>query len=860
MKCYRSVAGFFGLAVPRFIYICLLVVTLSLLALAQKQGPPPSPTPARTELNLQGQTDSTSGAARRNENVQFNPIDNNALKDANLRLGTTATIFGEFKAEQNYFGGEFGKAVAPVLHAAPPGKPANLHGNVFEWHNNSVLSARSFFQVGPVQPARTNDYGFQLSLPVFKLGFFTIDGNQQFNHGNVNGNVLVPKANERTPLATDPQIRRIVARFLAAYGNQLPNRTDTNERGLNTNSPQLIDTNAAAIRFDAPRAKERLSAVYRFTGQTVDAFEFIQGQNPDTDTKSHSARLTWSRKLWGGAQLEATSGFDRLRTLIVPEPNAVGPQVQISTIETLGPGSNVPIDRAQNVFRNGAQLAWVSGKHTWKLGGELLRRQINGSEYSSQRGVIQFQNDFGRDALTNFLLGIPSRYSIGVGDPHRGFRNLESQLYLGDEYKALGSLTVQYGVRYQTVGQISEVNRLSQVPYGCQCKNVAPRMGLAWRLPGRAGVLRAGYGLHFGEVFPVTFQQIRWNPPGMIKAELHNPDLANPLRDLDTSPGARSTVFVLPPNLATPYSNQYNFTWEPEVGKLLRLQLGYVGSRSPHLFYLAYDNRARIVPGVPQTNETVNDRRPDKNYFDVRTVTNGSFGYFDAARVSLVLPRWHGMTSDAAYWWSKAIDLGGNYYNTASNSDTSQVRSQWESGIHQDLKGPSSFDQRHALLLRASYELRNWRLSIVGLAKTGTPFDVITGSDGLGFGNVDGSTGDRPNILDPSILGRKINNPGTSKNMLPRSAFSYIAPGTYRGNLGRNVFRKDGIRNLNASLERMWKLPHLLLLTFRAESINFFNTPQFAEPSFQLTSPSFGQITNTLNDGRTFRFLLRLGW
>jgi hypothetical protein len=49
-------------------------------------------------------------------------------------------------------------------------------------------------------------------------------------------------------------------------------------------------------------------------------------------------------------------------------------------------------------------------------------------------------------------------------------------------------------------------------------------------------------------------------------------------------------------------------------------------------------------------------------------------------------------------------------------------------------------------------------------------------------------------------------------------------------------------------------------MTFRAESINFFNTPQFAQPGTSLAAPNFGQITNTLNDGRTFRFLLRFNF
>jgi hypothetical protein len=63
---------------------------------------------------------------------------------------------------------------------------------------------------------------------------------------------------------------------------------------------------------------------------------------------------------------------------------------------------------------------------------------------------------------------------------------------------------------------------------------------------------------------------------------------------------------------------------------------------------------------------------------------------------------------------------------------------------------------------------------------------------------------------------------------------------------------------VNGALERTFRLAQEWSLRFRAESINFFNTPQFAEPNFSLASPSFGAITNTLNDGRTFRFLLRL--
>ena len=97
----------------------------------------------------------------------------------------------------------------------------------------------------------------------------------------------------------------------------------------------------------------------------------------------------------------------------------------------------------------------------------------------------------------------------------------------------------------------------------------------------------------------------------------------------------------------------------------------------------------------------------------------------------------------------------------------------------------------------------------------------------------------------------------TSVRLLPKSAFAFIGPNESRGNLGVGVFRRGGIRNVNASVSRTWALAPERSLTFRAESINFLNTPQFAEPGTDLTSPSFGQITNTLNEGRTFQFQLR---
>src|SRR5258708_40323306 len=107
----------------------LQLVLRVLLLLAQQSAPNEPSKPAepgqppvkekRTELNLLGATDSAAGESRRNENVQFNLIDNNALKDLNIRLGTNATIVTEFQPARKYFGTEFGNNPATPIHLNP---------------------------------------------------------------------------------------------------------------------------------------------------------------------------------------------------------------------------------------------------------------------------------------------------------------------------------------------------------------------------------------------------------------------------------------------------------------------------------------------------------------------------------------------------------------------------------------------------------------------------------------------------------------------------------------------------------------------------------------------------------------------
>jgi hypothetical protein len=90
----------------------------------------------------------------------------------------------------------------------------------------------------------------------------------------------------------------------------------------------------------------------------------------------------------------------------------------------------------------------------------------------------------------------------------------------------------------------------------------------------------------------------------------------------------------------------------------------------------------------------------------------------------------------AAYTWSHSIDNGS--FDSGLYLAASQLP---PSSDH----GPSSFDVRHNLVLRFTYNpLRNWDLSAMVRARTGFPIDVLTTQNFLGLGFDDIT---RPNIV-----------------------------------------------------------------------------------------------------------------
>lgn len=848
-----------------------VLAAAALILTAQSSAPPAAaPKPASSAERL-------ASAAQRNENIQVHRIDNDAIKEANIRLGTNVTPVTEPAAEAGYFAAEHGRAPLRQPLLAPRRLASRWRGELFEWHQNSVFNARTFFQVGPVQPSRRNHYGLRATGGAGGTGNLSLAASQRKIRGMVNGNVLVPLPWERTPLATDPAVRALVSRWLEAYPPVAPNRPDFDPRALNTNAPQSVDETDFEARLDRDLGGgSRLALSHALSRQRESAFQLVAGQNPDTDIHAHRSRLTWRWSPSDATELAAGVGFDRVRSWLRPEPRAVGPRIRIGfQIEELGPDSMFPIDRAENNWRAAvlASRQLRGGRHRLTWGGDLTRVQLNGIESNNQRGYFQFTNNFGRTAVENFLMGTPTTYEVTVGELARGFRNWKFNAFFGERWSVAPRLQVYLGLRYNAQTRPVEVRRLDVIPYGCDCNNFSPLVGIAWG-PG-AWTLRTAYSVSFGEILPVTYQQVRNNLPHVRYVQVQNPDVLDPLRGLRLNdPQGRSSPTWLSPDLVSPYAHQYSLVIERRLAAGMVARAGYVGSRTIKLLNSFIQNRAEPVPGIPLTTATVDQRRPDPRYYETKLIVNAGIAYLDAAQFSLELPARRGFTGGLRYTFGKAIDEGADYASTAANADILRGRSQCQYDQLRDRKGLSNFDSPHALELHAAWELpslasrdslrgrllNGWQISSAVLIKSGTPFTLYVGSDAPGFGNVDGGPGDRPHILDPSILGRTVDDPNTSTSILRRDRFAFIRPGEIRGNLGRNTFRKDGIANLNAALSKQWRLGGNgeRSLVFRAEAYNLGNHPQFDEPQRNLSSPSFGRITNTLNYGRVFQLGLRL--
>ncbi len=243
-----------------------------------------------------------------------------------------------------------------------------------------------------------------------------------------------------------------------------------------------------------------------------------------------------------------------------------------------------------------------------------------------------------------------------------------------------------------------------------------------------------------------------------------------------------------------------------------------------------------------------NERRPDARFAGHSEVFNGAFSYYDAMQLEYSKRLSNNLNFQAAYTWSKALDTTSEATFVGAGDSNQNGNDSKASKSH------SRFHTPHRFTLFGTYRLPwfakdkgilgqvlgGWQATMVFKWAHGTPFTVTGTSADFNGDNV----GERPAILDPSILGRSVRSPEDTP--LPASAFR-IATFADVGCciVGRNTFYIDGVKNVDLAFSKKFPMPwgetHSLLV--RADLFNAFNLVQFGFPTTAVDSASFGRVS-----------------
>jgi hypothetical protein len=342
------------------------------------------------------------------------------------------------------------------------------------------------------------------------------------------------------------------------------------------------------------------------------------------------------------------------------------PAIYVAGLPTQG-GNGQDLVLAQNTYVAQDTLAWQKGHHAIRFGGGVTRPQTN---------QVSFQYIGGLLFLTpsDFLLGqAGAPYGLPFGnvygsidaplDAAREWRILDANAYFQDDYKVTSRLTLNLGLRYERLGDVSDglghlanFNQNTADPNppaggsyqglilnsnysgptpptgvvkgdnklgiaGNGQNTLDPRIGFAWRLPGGdKTVLRGGYGIFHQHITGQPVLQMISNQPwGEIREQFASDPtvtFANPFAFPDESPNLPTFSPYSPTTQLSMTSFAYNFrpagiqryslNVQTEIRKDLLLEVGYIGTRGLHLMQLGWPNQALDATVTPIRGQTDN--------------------------------------------------------------------------------------------------------------------------------------------------------------------------------------------------------------------------------------------------------------
>lgn len=253
-------------------------------------------------------------------------------------------------------------------------------------------------------------------------------------------------------------------------------------------------------------------------------------------------------------------------------------------------------------------LDYVRGLHSFRAG-----LMMDGG-YTATSTSVNYLGTYTFESLDAFLQGKPRSYTQRIGDPTFSYWNVQTALYLQDDWRPRKNISVSLGLRYET--QVRVQDRV----------NFAPRAGFTWSplKSGRMSV-RGSWGI-FYDWFPMnTYAQVL-QTDGTRQREINIKNPAYPDPGPLTGLAAPTNRYLLEDSRKMPQTKRTSLGLS---GSIKRLSLGATYS---------YNRSSNILTGQ-QLNAPVNGVRPDPNFANIiRAVGLGeSYSHQISGNVSVSL-------------------------------------------------------------------------------------------------------------------------------------------------------------------------------------------------------------------------------
>ena len=653
-------------------------------------------------------------------------LDGTDINDTFNQVGSVSGIAAgveavrEFKVVTHPFSAEYGRSAGGEIQVVTKSGTNQLTGSIYEFHRNSAMDARNFFDVFEKQPPFIrHQFGAAIGGPIVRdrtFLFFNFEGLRESlsttqNTDTLHPNVHLGQAPDGDGGFIDVGVDPAIAPFLAVF--PLPNgelNPNTGEGDFHWVNQRVTSEEYYLTRIDHQLTSDHnLYGRYVFNDGTRDRPGnyglIVSVDNTRTQYTMFGLDSVISTNLFSALQLvynRSTMALDaeplndqvgNLFSFSLEHPSNVR-DVDPGPTPSIGPSGSLPRTFAHNVWQIRENVSWQRGSHGVKFGTNLQRMYPNMVyEFNRAPGSWDFLEI--EDFLTNNPDDLNTTFPAELGvDTSRSIRQWLVGLYLQDDWRVRPSVTLNLGLRYEFISVPKEKwGRLAQLrawrdptanardnmsvgdPFfdNPSLKNLAPRVGVAWDVTGDGKMsLRAGFGAFYDQILPYVYRNpFARTPPFYLRSVFANddPDIDGQLNFPDFF--ETGTAFFqarldeslgiamegLQPDLDQPTVLQYNLTLQREVGQGMSINIGYSGARGYNII------------GVHDFNQRVPEVQADGRLFFPQgaPIWNPSFerirqrfsdvsSFYNALNMGFRRRAAGGLGFQFSYTLSKAID------------------------------------------------------------------------------------------------------------------------------------------------------------------------------------------------------------